>query len=211
ENFWTANGDVGKLWTELSTAMKANNGNGTTECNQVDSGRTPTDPEKRACNHLTLGFNKLKDSSSNGGQYELLSNPLLRQTVGCFLLKEYAKKMKEDSKCVITSGLKKAFKKWNENITKTGCTGDSPCIECEWNDDSINNCPTATNGGTEEVEKKLNALENDMKTTATNTQNKINDTKTLCQQLQCAAPKWFQNQMINTAGTNSGTANKKTW
>ncbi|OTN67550.1 SICAvar type I [Plasmodium knowlesi] len=231
-DFWKKGGEVEKLWTELSTAMKTNGDkdNGTV-CGQMEDGsatnggtasRQATDPERKACQHLTAGFNKLKDSSTNiDSTYPILStNPLLRQTVGCFLLKEYAKQLQKDSTCVITSGLEKAFKEWNEKINKSNdpCPNGSPCIDCKW-EDNIDNCNVPVDKtGTETAKNKVDALlkqkENEMKSTM----DKINETKSLCDQLKCAAPKWFQNEMNGTGGPNSGSGaastssgTKKTW
>ncbi|CAA9987643.1 SICAvar, type I (fragment), partial [Plasmodium knowlesi strain H] len=215
--FWTTNGDVGKLWKELSTAMKGKeNVSGNGDCSKVDDngtsgGRTPTDPEKRACQHLTAGFNQLKDSTSTNDKYTILkNNPLLRQTVGCFLLKEYAKLMQTNSKCVITSGLKKAFDLWKPK-NNGQCEDDSPCIDCTW-DESLDTCSITTSGSATQtkVTDKLNTVQPKIEGTAKEILPKINKMYKLCDYIMCAAPKWFYNQKNNkNQAANRGTA--KTW
>ncbi|SBO29507.1 SICAvar, type I (fragment) [Plasmodium knowlesi strain H] len=217
QSFWEKNGEVDKLWNELAGEMNTRGTEEQSECNTVDTGRKPTDPEKRACNHLTLGFNKLKqDPPSNGNNYTILKkdNPLLRQTVGCFLLKEYAKKMQKGSKCVITSGLKKAFDSWNGSINGQ-CTNNTSCIKCEWKDNEYDSCDVkiTTNGNqTETAKNKIGTLLDDKKAERNAAMDKINETKSLCAKLKCAAPKWFENQnkLANGKGGSVSTP-AKTW
>ncbi|SBO20538.1 SICAvar, type I [Plasmodium knowlesi strain H] len=215
DDFWgKEGGEVANLWKELSQAM-TNNGMNGGDCETMVDGtatsttRPATDPEKKACQHLTAGFNKLKENPKNGTPtYTILKdNPLLRQTVGCLLLKEYAKKMKDKSKCVIESGIKKAFGSWGQ-IPNGPCTGNSPCIECKW-EDTIDSCTVAAGtAGTEKIKEKVNTILPDNDGTLTTTMKDINETDSLCAKLQCAAPKWFQNQMNGTSGTPT---TKKDW
>ncbi|SBO28329.1 SICAvar, type I, pseudogene (fragment) [Plasmodium knowlesi strain H] len=211
ENFWNKDtGEVRKLWDELSGAIKEKGKNDQNECKTMDDGtggsRTATDPEKRACNHLSAGFNKLKVQNSNGQDYPILStNPLLRQTVGCFLLKEYAKKMKEDSTCVIDSGLKKAFENYN-----TSCTSNSgSCMECRW-DEPLDSCNINTNGTTTstKVTDKLKPVQTDINDAAKDNLTKINVMSTLCDYIMCAGPKWFKN---NATPSGSSVTATKDW
>ncbi|CAA9989329.1 SICAvar, type I [Plasmodium knowlesi strain H] len=219
DEFWTgADGEVHKLWKELADAMNDKGKSKNGDCARMgDNGndREATDPEKKACQYLTLGFNKLKQNSTNGGtNYPILSkDPSLRQTLGCFLLKEYAKKMKDTSTCVIDSGIQKAFKAFNES-NNTSCTNNGSCIKCEWNENDYEGCTVenTTNGRTEKtpVKDKLSAVQDNIDGTATTTLNDINKMDKLCDYIKCAAPKWFYNQKNNnTPGTN-GTATK-TW
>ncbi|SBO26523.1 SICAvar, type I [Plasmodium knowlesi strain H] len=211
DTFWGQNGDVKKLWDELSTAMKGKeNDNGNGVCAVMGENgktRTPTEPEKKACNYLHAGFTKLKDITANGtSTYSILSeHTSFVQTMGCFLLKEYAKQMQSQSKCVIDSGLKEAFKSWNEN-KGTSCTGYRPCIECTL-EDNIGNCTTGT-PQTPVKDKLKTVLPADGDPNLTTTLTKINETNSLCEKLKCAAPKWFQNQI---SGGSGGTTTKKTW
>ncbi|CAA9987216.1 SICAvar, type I [Plasmodium knowlesi strain H] len=213
DNFWKEDGgEVANLWKELSQAIieEGKNGSGT-ECGTMEDGinvtRDATEPEKKACQYLTAGFNKLKQSShSNDSSYTILTNPLLRQTVGCFLLKEYAKKMQNQSKCVITSGLKKAFDSWNPT-SNVNCTNGSSCIECEWDDNEYDKCQITTNDKTEIAKTKVQGMV-EGGTTLTTTMKDINTTESLCQQLQCAGPKWFKNNQEKNGG---GTPTNKTW
>ncbi|SBO28280.1 SICAvar, type I [Plasmodium knowlesi strain H] len=211
--FWTKTGDVGKLWIELSNAMTKNggqdSGNG---CNQMDNGtneRDATTPEKKACLHLSAGFNQLKeDASANSNDYPILStNPSLRQTVGCILLKEYAKKMQNQSTCVITSGLEKAFKSWKPE--KNGrCASGIACIDCNWDDNEYDSCDVkiTTNGTPSNAKTAVGTVLDEKKNELKSTMDKINDTKTLCQQLQCAAPRWFErNKVTKQNGTDNRT------
>ncbi|CAA9990874.1 SICAvar, type I [Plasmodium knowlesi strain H] len=215
KNFWTKTGDVGKLWTELSNAMK-NNGNNAGDCGQMEDGTTgstgtrdATNPERKACQHLTAGFDKLKSiATSSGNDYPILSkDPSLKQAMGCFLLKEYAKHMQGQSKCVIESGIKKAFNSWG-SITKGNCTGDSPCIECKWDDDKLGSCGVKIGTNGTEMKDKVNTFLQQNNNEMDATMKDINDMSTLCDYIKCAAPKWFQNQN-NQAG--SGTTPTKNW
>ncbi|OTN65863.1 SICAvar type I [Plasmodium knowlesi] len=208
--FWTKTGEVANLWKDLSSAMTINE-NDAGDCRTVDSGRSATNPERKACQHLTTGFNKLKENLTNGtSTYPILSkDPSLRQTVGCFLLKEYAKEMKDTSTCVIDSGLKKAFNSWNKNINDK-CTGGSPCIQCNWDDNTFQSCEINTTDASgittkETADKKLDKVKPQITDTATNTLPKINEMKNLCEYIRCAGPKWFKNK--NGTSGNS----KQTW
>ncbi|CAA9987650.1 SICAvar, type I [Plasmodium knowlesi strain H] len=209
DKFW--NEDVKKLWDELSQAMtKANGASINGGCNKMDDNdsREPTTPERKACQYLSAGFNQLKLSShSNGSSYTILTNPSLRQTVGCFLLKEYAKKMKDKSKCLIESGIKKAFGSWNP-ITNGPCTNGSSCIECKWDDNEYESCKvniTASGNQTENAKTKVQVMVED--NTLTTTMEQVNKTESLCDKLKCAAPNWFKRQKEDS--TNSGKT--KTW
>ncbi|CAA9989327.1 SICAvar, type I (fragment), partial [Plasmodium knowlesi strain H] len=206
--FWTEDGDVGKLWKELAKEMKDKGTQNQQECSTVDSNRQPTDPEKRACNHLTAGFNKLKEIPSNAtSSYPILKdNPLLRQTVGCFLLKEYAKKMQGQSTCVITSGLKKAF-----DTASNGSDG----IQCKW-EDNYDDCNITSTGNTQTpVTNKLEHVQDKIKTAAEDNLKKINHMDKLCDYIKCAAPNWFKSKLspTTTGVGSSGTpaTPTKTW
>ncbi|CAA9988686.1 SICAvar, type I [Plasmodium knowlesi strain H] len=219
DDFWgKEGGEVAKLWKELSQAMTDNGGQDKGgQCGTMDdgsgaaNGRPATDPEKKACNYLHAGFEQLKTTPTNGtSTYPILSkDPLLRQTVGCLLLKEYAKKMQDQSKCVIDSGLKKAFKTWNTGITTGECKNGSSCIECEW-EENLETCEISTNGktGKTKVTQNLKTVLPDNDTTVTAALTKINHMDKLCDYIKCAAPKWFQN---NATTSNGKTTPKKTW
>ncbi|OTN68288.1 SICAvar type I [Plasmodium knowlesi] len=208
DDFWRKEGEVGQLWTELSKAMTENGTTEQPECNQVDDNRTPTEPEKKACQYLTVGFNQLKQNSTNGGKYKILSHhPLLRQTVGCSLLKEYAKKMKDKSKCLIESGIKKAFDPWSGSITKDNCKGGSPCIECKWDDSDYEGCTVEITANGSKSQAKTKVQDMVKNSTLTTTMNDINRTESLCDKLKCAAPNWFKRQ--KDSKTNGNTAS--TW
>ncbi|OTN66889.1 SICAvar type I [Plasmodium knowlesi] len=211
EKFWKTDGEVGILWNQLAQAMKDNR-NDQSECNTVDNDREPTDPEKKACNFLHAGFKELYTPATGAPSPtgDILSqHPLLRQTMGCFLLKEYAKQMKEKANCLVESGIKKAFESWKP-ITNGTCSGKEPCVPCQWEDKSIDNCNITTSGSTTEnaKDKLKTVLPPDGDKTVTDTLTKINETESLCAKLQCAAPKWFHNQ--KNKGGSSGT-NKKSW
>ncbi|CAA9987124.1 SICAvar, type I [Plasmodium knowlesi strain H] len=219
DELWEETGEVKLLWAELSTAMTNTNGNkdNGVQCDKMDdngsgtgatgTGRTATKPEKKACQYLTLGFNKLKElpdsTTSQTIDDKILSkDPLLRQTVGCILLKEYAKKMEKESKCVINSGLKKAF----ETAGKSLIGG-----QCKWDDDDYGKCKistTNTSGNTTQtaVKDKLTQVKDNIETTAKEILPKINEMKNLCEYIRCAGPKWFKNH----SNVNSGTT-KNTW
>eukprot|EP00366_Plasmodium_knowlesi_P003781 XP_002261278.1 SICA antigen [Plasmodium knowlesi strain H] len=206
DTFWTT--DVKKLWDELALAMtKANGTSINGGCNKMDDDRDPTTPERKACQYLTLGFNQLKTISATlpkNGNNILDKHPSLRQTVGCILLKEYAKKMKGQSKCLIESGIKKAFGSWGQ-IPNGPCTASSgPCIECKW-EDKLDTCTITTNVIHENITGKLKTVESKMEKEATTTMEEVNRTESLCQQLKCAAPKWFQSKAGNSR------TKKQTW
>ncbi|SBO29202.1 SICAvar, type I [Plasmodium knowlesi strain H] len=231
EGFWEETGEVGQLWTELSTTMTEKGTTNQNGCDQMyDNGtgtttREATNPEKKACNYLHVGLNQLYNPPataaltpsllSSSGTISLKDNPLLRRTLGCLLLKEYAKKMKEKSTCVIDSGIEKAFKEWNGNITNGTCTDKEPCVPCQWKDDSIDTCKinTTGTGGTTTptpVREKLTQVQPQITNSATNTLPKINEMSTLCEYIKCAGPKWFKNRATpngNSGGTPTPTKN----
>ncbi|CAA9991239.1 SICAvar, type I [Plasmodium knowlesi strain H] len=216
--FWTEGGEVGQLWTELSEAMLQNvdkdNGG---PCGTMDDGsatgsgaangtRPATKPERKACNYLHAGLKKLKDLSvpttsqtSNG---KILSNPLLRQTVGCLLLKEYAKRMEGKSTCAIESGLQKAFAVGGK------CTNNSgSCIECKW-DENLEGCDVKVGNGTTKVQDKVDPILMSNEPSIKAVTEHMNERTTLCEQLQCAASNWFKNQINGSSNTGN---TKKTW
>ncbi|CAA9986112.1 SICAvar, type I [Plasmodium knowlesi strain H] len=206
DKFWTNDGDVGNLWKELAKEMNTKGTEEQSSCSTVDTSRTPTDPERRACNHLTAGFNQLKkDPTSNGSDYPILKdNRLLRQTVGCFLLKEYAKQLQKDSKCVIEAGLKKAFQN-----NKSSCTNNASCIECEW-DENLENCDLKIGSDNKKLNEKFNELLKQNKdNNLEENLKKINHMDNLCDYIKCAAPKWFHNQNNSKAGSTGNPT--KTW
>ncbi|CAA9986721.1 SICAvar, type I [Plasmodium knowlesi strain H] len=204
DDFWKEKiGEVGRLWTELSTAMKRNGGNdesGNGDCSQMDDGREPTDSEKKACNYLHAGFIKLKSiATSESTEYQTLSrNPLFVQTMGCFLLHSYAKKMKSEAKCEIAAGIKKAFK-LGDDLIKQGanCNGSSSgkgqCIPCQWNENILDSCEIKTNGsasGTgqnDKVENKLKGIVNGSDDQIKEMLKNINEMTTLCDHMKCIA------------------------
>lgn len=199
---------MGQLWNELSEAMRKSGGQENEgPCGIMEDGtatRKATDPEKKACQHLTAGFNKLKELTTNGspkinGSDILDKNPSLKQAMGCFLLKEYAKQMQKDSKCVIDAGLKKAFKSWNDN--KSPCANNFSCIKCEW-EEELDNCTintTKTDGTVtqKKVTEMLKTVLPDNDTTVTDALREINKMQNLCDFIRCAAPKWFKNKIGN--------------
>ncbi|SBO24196.1 SICAvar, type I [Plasmodium knowlesi strain H] len=218
DDFWRKEGEVGQLWDALSKAMNANGGkddNGV-QCKTVDNGsgtgasangRTATDPERKACNYLHAGFHKLKQLTSattpqNKNGKILNENPLLKQAMGCFLLHAYAKKMKKDSKCVIDSGLKKAFDTAGQNLNG---------LQCKWDDRDYDNCQintTDTNGKTTPTpaENKLTRVQDKINNAANDNLTEVNKMNKLCDYIKCAAPKWFK----NNAPTSTGNS-KPTW
>ncbi|SBO20862.1 SICAvar, type I [Plasmodium knowlesi strain H] len=206
--FWTETGDVGKLWRELSNAMKGKeNDNGNGVCDKMGENgtteRNATDPERRACQHLTAGFQKLKDITTNGtSSYETLrKDTSFGQAVGCFLLHSYAKHMQKESICDIENGIKKAF-----DTAEKGSNG----LQCKWDDRDYDNCNITTNSNAQAkvTDKLTTVLPSDQDSTFTTTMDNINKTDSLCDQLKCAAPRWFQNN--RQVNGNSGTT-KKTW
>ncbi|CAA9986642.1 SICAvar, type I [Plasmodium knowlesi strain H] len=223
--FWESGGEVGQLWTELSEAMLQNvdkdNGG---PCRTMDDGsatgsgaangtRPATKPEKKACNYLHAGFNRLKENlTQDATKYPILSqHPSLRQTMGCFLLKEYAKQMQGKSTCLIESGIKKAFKVGGAVLKGTcngGASGTEPCVPCQWKEKDYDNCQITTNGNAQtKVTQKLTLVKDKIDGTATTTMEQVNKMTSLCQQLQCAASNWFKNH----SNVNSGTPTKKDW
>eukprot|EP00366_Plasmodium_knowlesi_P003975 XP_002261472.1 SICA antigen [Plasmodium knowlesi strain H] len=216
EKFWTKDGEVANLWTELSDAMKANNNN-EDQCNTMDNdNREATNAEKTACKYLHAGLEQLykKDpgaatSPSPLGDI-LKNNPSLRRTMGCFLLHSYAKHMKDNAKCLVESGIKKAFGSW-EPRKKVICNNTEPCVPCYWNEDNYDKCQIntiGTDGNTAPtpVQENLKQVQPQIGKDATNTLTEINRMTTLCDFIRCAAPKWFKNN--GTANGNSVTATK---
>ncbi|OTN66094.1 SICAvar type I [Plasmodium knowlesi] len=226
KEFWEK--EVKDLWTELSTAITGTNANDTSNgCGTMDDvsatgtgGRSATNPERKACNYLHAGLKKLYDmttgssttstTSSSGDEKILDKNPLLKQTVGCLLLHAYAKQMKSDAKCLVESGIKKAFEKAG-TCNSVGSSRTEPCVPCEWNEEILTTCQITLNG-TEQtpVKEKLTHVQEKINTTSSSTtKNNINLTPSLCDQLQCAAPKWFENQ--NKQVQSGGATTNKTW
>ncbi|CAA9990287.1 SICAvar, type I (fragment), partial [Plasmodium knowlesi strain H] len=232
DKFWTKDGEVDKLWKELAKEMTEKGKEGKeSHCGTMDdgsatsgtgatgtSGRPATKPERKACNYLHAGLTKLYDSSttvtlaspsSSGNDEKILDkNPLLRQTVGCFLLKEYGKQLQKTSTCVIDSGIEKAFRKWNEdNKSKCNGSGAEPCFPCEWKEKDYDDCKVTTNGTTQTpVTDKLSPVQGNITRISNFNLKYINDMSTLCDYIRCAGPKWFKNE----ATANGGNSNQ-TW
>ncbi|CAA9991391.1 SICAvar, type I (fragment), partial [Plasmodium knowlesi strain H] len=167
-DFWKKGGEVDKLWKELSEAMTKSNVNATANgCGTMDDGsasgtgatgtggsRIATNPERKACNYLHAGLKKLYDmttatsttpsSTSSGTGSPVLDNPLLKQTVGCLLLNAYAKQMKKEAKCLVVSGIKKAFEK--AGTCNGSSSGKEPCVPCQWDEDILTTCQITLNG-----------------------------------------------------------------
>ncbi|CAA9990302.1 SICAvar, type I [Plasmodium knowlesi strain H] len=208
KDFWNSGGEVQKLWEQLSNAMTKNGTNNEGHCNKMDDYRTPTKPEKTACNYLHAGLKYLKENSTlktNNGEI-LSKDPSLKQAMGCFLLKKYAEKMKDTSKCVIDSGIEKAFKAWNEDNNSTcnggvGASGKGPCVPCHWKEKDYEDCNINTNGSPTPVKDKLKEVQDKIDTTANNTLKDINKMSTLCDYIKCAAPKWFKNKAGNSGNS----------
>ncbi|SBO24878.1 SICAvar, type I [Plasmodium knowlesi strain H] len=207
--------------------MKTNGGTDTNgnPCGTMDDGTTgtggsrqATDPERKACNYLHAGLTKLYNptsstttSSSSSGPLSLNDkNPLLRQTVGCLLLHSYAKKMKSEAKCLVESGISKAFK---DAGSCNGSSGKEPCVPCQWKEDIFTTCSITTTGtGTETADEKLKGVQPQInETSSTTTKENINLTPSLCDQLQCAVPKWFDNQNNKQVSFTSSTTTNMTW
>ncbi|CAA9986267.1 SICAvar, type I [Plasmodium knowlesi strain H] len=211
EEFWKENGPMRTLWDELAGEMntKGLTGNG------PDCDKLPTNSEKAACKYLHAGLHKLynPDTSTTGNNGILSGHPSLRRTLGCLLLKKYAEKMKVTSKCVIDSGIEKAFKAWNDNNYATcngGASGKEPCVPCQWKEKDYEDCKINTNGSPTPVKDKLTEVQPQISTTATSTLLKINEMSTLCEYIRCAGPKWFKNRATpngNSGGTPTPTKN----
>ncbi|SBO25482.1 SICAvar, type I (fragment) [Plasmodium knowlesi strain H] len=214
ENFWKD--EVKDLWKDLSAAMTKTNGKDTNggQCAKVDGERDATHSEQTACNYLHAGLTELyktngstptaTPSAANG---KLLDNPLLRQTVGCLLLHAYAKKMKSEAKCLVESGIKKAFGTAPKDFNKE-CENGSSCIECKWDENIFKTCTITTKNTPEGVEKKLTEVQSKINNTSTYTLKDINITASLCDKIKCAASNWFRRQKEASAA-NGGTT--KTW
>ncbi|CAA9989593.1 SICAvar, type I [Plasmodium knowlesi strain H] len=220
--FWTEGGEVGELWKQLADAMTKTNNSNEGQCGKMDNGtngqRDATNPEKKACNYLHTGFNKLKDitaftpSQAQNGKI-LDKDPSLTQAMGCFLLHSYAKQMKDGAKCEIEAGIKKAFDLGKGLSIKGTCdggagsSGNEPCVPCQWDENILETCQITTNGTPEKVEKKLEHVESDINKTSTTNLTEINKTESLCDYIKCAGPKWFKKNQ----GKNGGAATNKTW
>ncbi|OTN65104.1 SICAvar type I [Plasmodium knowlesi] len=224
DDFWNKDtGEVANLWQELSQAMTTSGTTEHAECSTVDdkgttgSGRTPTDPERKACNYLHAGFEKLqqlsKPPTSTVPVAKILDkHPSLKQTVGCFLLHAYAKQMKKEAKCLVESGIRKAFDTAVKNLIGS-CKGTEPCVPCLWNEDKYGSCQitttdTSATTTTEPADKKLENVKPNINNTATTTLTEINKTESLCDYIKCAGPKWFKNNQEKNGG---GTPTNKTW
>ncbi|CAA9987181.1 SICAvar, type I (fragment), partial [Plasmodium knowlesi strain H] len=217
--FWDKEGgEVAELWKQLSQAMNTNGGkdNGNGHCNKVDVNRDPTNPERKACNYLHAGLTKLYTPTaatssaaslpSVGNDKILDKNPLLKQTVGCLLLHAYAKQMKKDAKCLVESGIKKAFDTAGKGPNGQCTNSNGSCIKCEWNENDYDNCTITTSGETTQTPVKdiLEQVQPKIDVTATETLTKINEMNNLCDYIKCAAPKWFKNKKeINASPTHT--------
>eukprot|EP00366_Plasmodium_knowlesi_P003144 XP_002260641.1 SICA antigen [Plasmodium knowlesi strain H] len=207
EKFWKE--EVKALWDELAGAMKTDGGNGTSGngCNQMDdnginSTRDATNPEKTACNYLHAALKQLYEpnASLSTGNSGILSkeHPSFRRTMGCFLLHAYAKKMKDEAKCEIEAGIKKAFKIREDLIANGKCTNSNgSCIQCKW-DENLDKCNVTIDKTSVNVKTKVDPIlkvdEQNMKTVIEN----INKMQTLCDYIRCAGPRWFKNGMQGT-------------
>ncbi|CAA9990286.1 SICAvar, type I [Plasmodium knowlesi strain H] len=204
DDFW--NKEVKALWTDLSSAMTTNDrsGNG---CGQMDNGtgatggRTATTPERKACNYFHGGLTELYNGStaaaqpSSSGSNILSKHPSLRQTMGCFLLKEYAKQMGKKSTCPIDSGLRKAF----------DTAGNGSSVNCKW-EEKLDGCNVTTDKGSVTVKTKVDPILTSNEISIEAVTEHINERTTLCDKLQCATSNWFKNH----SNVNS-VATKKTW
>ncbi|CAA9988181.1 SICAvar, type I [Plasmodium knowlesi strain H] len=209
KTFWKKGGELEQLWKELSQAMTTKGTGDNGDCSKVDGDRTPTDPERKACNYLHAGLKHLYTTTakplSSTGDNKLLSNPPLRRTMGCFLLHAYAKHMKDKANCLVESGIKRAFGSW-EPSKKVICNGPESCVPCYWNEGDYDNCQITKNGTTKDktlAKNKLEQVKDKITETSTETLTNINEMKNLCDYIKCAAPRWFKNGM-------KGTTNK-TW
>ncbi|CAA9989825.1 SICAvar, type I [Plasmodium knowlesi strain H] len=217
DEFWKEEtGELHKLWKELADAMKDTNGktdqNGCDKMNDNGTAgaktRPATDPEKRACQHLTLGFTKLESiAASNGAAYPTLKkDPSFVRTMGCILLHYYAKQMEKKSTCVINAGIEKAFKAWNDNKSNCNGNGKEPCVPCQWQEADYESCEINVNGTKENAKDKLIQVQDKITETSNTTLTEINKMDKLCDYIKCAAPNWFKQYATTQNGTN-----KKTW
>ncbi|CAA9988448.1 SICAvar, type I [Plasmodium knowlesi strain H] len=220
EKFWTEH--VKALWEELSEAMKGKgNDNGNGVCAMMGENgteeRDATDPERKACNYLHAGLKALYNNSSTATttlspsstrkDNQVLNHKPFRRTMGCLLLHAYAKKMKDEAKCEIEAGIKKAFLNAGSCNGGAGSSGKKPCVPCQWDENILETCQITTNGTPEKVEKKLEHVESDINKTSTTNLTEINKTESLCDYIKCAGPKWFKKNQ----GKNGGAATNKTW
>ncbi|CAA9988017.1 SICAvar, type I [Plasmodium knowlesi strain H] len=217
DDFWgKEGGEVANLWKELAQAMTDNGGQDKGgQCGTMDDGSAPggaangrpaTDPEKKACNYLYAGLKALytttaSPSSSTGNNGILSQHPSLGQTMGCLLLKEYAKKMQSTSTCVIDSGLKRAF-----DTAGQGSNG----VQCKWNEADYDDCQISTtkaSGPTTPtpVKDKLDQVKIKIDGTATDNLTEVNKMNNLCDYIRCAAPKWFKNKATAKGGNSNQT------
>ncbi|CAA9988718.1 SICAvar, type I [Plasmodium knowlesi strain H] len=230
-DFWTTSGEVGTLWNQLSLAMTTEGKRDQNGCTQMDDGsaggtatgttRTATDPERKACNYLHAGLTELykKTSStaapsSSGNDDKILDkNPLLRQTVGCLLLHAYAKKMKSEAKCLVESGIKKAFESHRRGlISNCHRNGKEPCVLCHWNEEDYEGCKiNTTSTNKEDAKTKVEGIVT--AESVPQAMEDINKMTTLCDYIKCAAPNWFKSKLSPTTngGVSSGTTPTKTW
>ncbi|SBO28332.1 SICAvar, type I (fragment) [Plasmodium knowlesi strain H] len=214
-NFWEKeNGDVAKLWQELSQAMIDNGKNNQSGCD----GMTDASPsEQTACKFLHAGFKELYNPTTSSASTSsttgdvLKNNPSFRQTMGCFLLHAYAKHMKDKAVCDIEEGIKQAFESWQDLSTKAAgaCNDkDKKCIPCKWEEDNFKGCEIEKKGATgekENVENKLkNIIDKDgndpkMKEMA----QKINEVTKLCDQVKCVTARWMSQNKAGGTGTRT--------
>ncbi|CAA9988364.1 SICAvar, type I [Plasmodium knowlesi strain H] len=211
EKFWAENGDVKKLWKKLVEEMTKKdsvNGNVNVDCSGFDNPSA-----ERACKYLHTAFTKLESIATSNGTstYSTLKkDPSFVRTIGCFLLKEYAKQMKDKSKCVIDSGIEKAFKAWKESNNGNCNGGKESCVPCEWNEKDHESCTiktNGTNGGTKTTEVKPQVEEivnNDDPDTKPIIED-INKMKDLCDGLKCIASH------LNSSTSKYSTTADKFW
>ncbi|CAA9986893.1 SICAvar, type I (fragment), partial [Plasmodium knowlesi strain H] len=143
-------------------------------------------------------FEKLKQLTMDGTSYPILSkHTSLKETVGCLLLHSYAKKMQGLSKCVIDSGLKKAFK-----VGANGLLGN-----CNL-DEKLDDCSVTIGSATTKVQDKVNSILTSEENNIDFITEHMNEMTSLCQKLQCAVPNWFQKHSKGSSNTGN---TKKTW
>ncbi|ANQ06464.1 SICA antigen [Plasmodium coatneyi] len=142
---------------------------------QVPNGKE--DANKKACQLIVRGLKHLysiQESHIPNVQDHPFLNQQFKQFAICLLLKQFAKKLKEQSKCEVEEGMKKAFES-STKIKGEKCTKNTyECVECKREDD-YSSCPMGgqqigdklkklldqnKNGKKQDVKQALDAIDN---------------------------------------------------
>ncbi|ANQ07831.1 SICA antigen [Plasmodium coatneyi] len=147
--FW-GKGDVGKVLTGLSNAMKSGSEADDSLCEGITvPAGTSSEANKKACNYIVKGLKDIYKIRPYGGwagknaeeKKKKNNNQQFYRTMGCISLNLYADKLEQLQSCKVEVGIKHAFDKSSYLKDNTSpCNSDGTCFECT-RDSSYKDCP----------------------------------------------------------------------